>query len=168
MAALSMLVFKPSGDPMPHQSVTVPFKALALLLWMALIGAVHTLSAQEDDAATIRALMAATWDKPNARLVVDPVVVDGEYSIAGWTQGQRGGRALLRKEAAKWTVVLCSGDPLKQAAPIEMAGVPHAAAVRLAHLVNVAESKLARERVALFSTFEGVVQMDEGHNHNHH
>jgi hypothetical protein len=153
---------------MLHRSVMLPYKAVALMVWMALSSAIYTPYAQEGagDVAAIRALMAATWDKPDAKLVVDPVVVEGEYSIASWTQGQRGGRALLRKEAAKWKVVLCSGDPLKQAASIEMVGVPPAAAALLAHLVNDAESKLPRERVVLFSTFEGVVQIEEGHNHD--
>lgn len=169
MAARSMPVSNTSGDPMLHQSVRLPSKALALLAWMALIGAIHTPFAQHGsgEAAAIRALMAAAWDKPDAKLNVDPVVIDGEYAIAGWTQGRRGGRALLREVAGSWKVMLCSGDPLRQASSIEVAGVPHAVANRLARLLNDAESKLPRERVALFSTFEGVVHIDDDHDPHH-
>jgi hypothetical protein len=149
---------------MPHQSVTLPFKALALLSWTALIGAIHVAPVR---AAAIRAIMLETWDKPDARLMVDPVVVLEGFALASWTQGKRGGRALLRKEAGKWKVVLCSGEPLRHAVTLAATGLPAGAAGQLAHLLNQAESKLPADHVALFSTFEGVVHMDGQHGHGH-
>ena len=87
---------------------------------MALAGAIHAASAQAptEEAIAIRALLTKTWDKPEAKLVADPIVVVDDYAIAGWTQGQRGGRALLRRIGKAWSVVLCSGDPLKHAAAL--------------------------------------------------
>lgn len=139
---------------------------LVSLACMALFGALHAAPEHADDVAAITALMAATWDKPDAKLNVDPIVVENDHSVAGWTQGSRGGRALLRKQAGKWKVVLCSGDPLTQAASLEAAGVPTADAARLAQRIKDAESKLPPERVAQFSTFEGVVHI-EGHPGHH-
>lgn len=112
--------------------------------------------------------MAATWDEPDAKLSIAPILVDGDYALAGWTQASRGGRALLRKSSGKWAVVLCSGDPLKYASALTEAGVPKDVAERLARDLAEAERRLPAERVALFSKFEGVVHMDEHHGHGDH
>lgn len=155
---------------MLRRPATHPYNALALLVWMALSGVIHTAHAAEplDDKAAIRTLMAAEWDKPDAKLLVDPLVVDGDHALAGWTQGSRGGRALLRKSSGKWAVVLCSGDPLKYASALIEAGVEKDSADRLARGLAEAERQLPPQQVALFSTFEGVVHMGEHHGHDNH
>jgi len=99
--------------------------------------------------------------------MVDPVVVLGGFALASWTQGNRGGRALLRKEAGKWKVLLCSGGPLRHAVILAATGIPLGVAGQLAHLLNQSESKLPADHVALFSTFEGVVHMDGQHGQGH-
>ncbi len=149
---------------MLHQAVPLPSKALTLLVWMALAGAIQSAFAGGDDGA-IRSLMLHTWDKPGTRLVVDPIVVEAHYAIAGWTQGERGGRALLRKQGDAWAVVLCSGDPLKHASVLIEAGVPAGAADRLARELNNAERRMPPEQVALFATFEGVMRMNDAQEH---
>jgi len=128
---------------------------------MALPGAIDSSPALADSAA-VKSLMAATWDKPDARLLVEPVVEAGGYAVASWTQGERGGRALLRQEDGKWKIILCSGDPLKSASSIAETGVPRATAELLARRLKEAESILPPRQVALFSTFEGVVHIDGG------
>jgi hypothetical protein len=132
---------------------------------MALAGAIHAAQAEPalKDAASIRAQMASTWDKPDAKLIVDPVVINADYALAAWTQGNRGGRALLRKMEGKWVVVLCSGDPLRHASALIEAGVPAVVAEHLASDLSAAERRLPAARVALFATFEGVMRMDEAH-----
>lgn len=143
--------------------------ALALLGWMALSGAIHAAIADEaDDAAVIRAVMMAEWNKPDASLAVAPIVVDGNHALASWTQGTRGGRALLRKSSGKWSVMLCSGDPLKHASALIDAGIPADASERLTRNLAMAESRLPTDQVALFSTFEGVMQMHEDQGHASH
>jgi hypothetical protein len=137
---------------------------------MALCGAILPAAADtDDDAAAIRALIVHTWDKPGARLVVEPIVVVGEHAVAGWTQvsgeSERGGRALLRKHGGAWTVVLCSGDALKHAEMLTEAGVPSEAAVRIAAALATAEHGLDPARVKLLSTFEGVMRMGEEETH---
>ena len=67
---------------------------------LALLVAVSSAALAQDtshEQAEIRNLMRATWERPNAPLSVDPVVVHDGYAIAGWVQDERGGRALLRK-----------------------------------------------------------------------
>lgn len=143
---------------------------------MALCGAIHSPSAAlaHDDAHQIRILIGATWDKPDSKVETDPIVVSGAYAVASWTQGTHGGRALLRRgEKTGWSVVLCSGDPLREAGWLVEAGVPNADAVRLAADLAAAEANVPATRRALFSLFEGVVSGDNGAHdapsqHDHH
>jgi len=168
MDALSMPASSTSGEKMQLTGVMIARTFAALAMSMALLSAVGTAPALADTAA-IKSLMAATWDKPDARLLVEPVVVADGYAIASWTQGKRGGRALLRQEDGKWMIILCSGDPLKSASSISEVGVPRATAEQLARLLKEAESILPPGQVALFSTFEGVVHIDDGeHGHGKH
>ena len=39
--------------------------------------------------------MHGTFDRPDAKLTVAPVVVAGGHAVAGWTQGDMGGPQLL-------------------------------------------------------------------------
>ena len=132
---------------------------------MALAGAIQSAVAGSDHEA-IRSLILHTWDKPEPKLVIDPIVVEADYAIAGWTQGERGGRALLRKEGGAWKVVLCSGDPLQSASVLVDAGLPAAVAERLSDDLRAAERSIDPKRVALFATFEGVMRMNAGSEHH--
>jgi hypothetical protein len=132
---------------------------------MAPLGAIHA-GAPDGDKAAILALMHETWDKPDDKLEVDPVVVEADHAVAAWTQGERGGRALLTRRDGKWKVVLCSGDPLKEGANIAAAGVPSETATRLAGRLAAAESAIPAERRALFSRFEGTVTMEDHTKHH--
>jgi hypothetical protein len=136
----------------------------ALLLvtaWVVASFAVHSAHAGElEEKQAIRTLIGKTWDKPESKVVIDPIVVDGEYAVAAWTQTERGGRALLRRHEGAWTVILCSGDPLKEASSIAAAGVPQDSADRLAASLASAEKLTDPGRVRLFSTFEGTMKMD--------
>lgn len=139
---------------------------LAQLLSIALTGFAlqgSTTPATADDAADIRGLIAATWDKPDANVDVGPIVVSGDHAIAGWTQGPRGGRALLRRTSHGWSVHLCGGDALKDAAALEQSGVPHAAATHLVTTLASAEANLSPERRAALATFDGLMPVDGGH-----
>jgi len=144
------------------------FAALVLTLvfhaWCVHAGA----AAPTGDEAAIRALMVGGFDKPDARLVVEPVVVRGAHAVAGWVQGERGGRALLRKVHGKWKLVACAGDAFKEAAELEKAGISHAQARALAQAVVAAERKLSADRLRKLSLFEGVVGMGEGGAHPPH
>jgi hypothetical protein len=121
------------------------------------------------DAASIGQLLHGMFDKPNEALSVGPVVVSGDHAIADWTQGEMGGRALLRRKQGAWSVTLCAGDAIKSSEALRTAGVPQPDAIHLAQALASAESSLAPERVSMFARFEGLVTMDgtSGHASGH-
>lgn len=122
-----------------------------------------------DDAQAIRSLIGATWDRPESKVETDPIVVSGHYAVASWTQGDRGGRALLRRDDKEWKVVLCSGDPLTRAGWLVEAGVPQPDADTIASALAVAEGKVSDDRRKAFSLFEGTVMGDAPeHKHGSH
>ena len=148
-------------------------KLSSLFLSVALLAGVWPFAASADDStdqAAIHHLLNAQFDKPEARLAVDPIAIEDGFAVAGWTQGDMGGRAFLRKKGETWTLVLCSGDALKEVATLTTIGVPADAAERLAAELAAGEKSADPARVALFSRFEGMVMMDEhggGGDHQH-
>jgi copper(I)-binding protein len=124
--------------------------------------------ASNADEGAIRHLLMSTFDRPESRLVVEPVVVTGGHAIAGWAQGDMGGRALLRRRHGTWSLILCSGDGIKSADALHHAGVPSADATTLSQQLADAESRLPRERLVLFAKFEGTLMMDASGNHPQH
>lgn len=137
------------------------FKKLvfAVTLLAAVPVAVHAQSTGED-VASINHLLHGMFDKPDEKLSVEPVTVSGDHAVADWAQGQMGGRALLRRQHQGWTIILCAGDAIKSAEALTKAGVPAADASKLEAEVAAAEAKLAPEKVAMFSRFEGLVMME--------
>lgn len=146
--------------------------SLAVVFALSLLQITPAFASDQD---AIRAVMMKTWDKPDARLVIEPIVVSGDHAIAGWSQGDMGGRALLRKKGAAWDVVLCAGDDLKKADVLSKVGLPDANAKALSASLASAEAAVAPARLALFSKFEGLVivagdEVHRGHGSpaNHH
>jgi len=121
---------------------------------------------QAIDETGIRQIMMSTWDTPQTRLEVGPVVIKDKWAVAGWTQGQRGRRAFLTRNAhGQWQVSVCGGDGLKEASTLALTGMPAEAAQELAQQVEKAEAAIPVERRALFATFEGMLRMDGAGNH---
>jgi hypothetical protein len=112
------------------------------------------------DQEQIEHAMMATFDKPNNPLKLAPVVVQGDYAVAGWIQGDKGGRALLQKTHDHWQISVCGGDGLTQAKVLETTGMPAATAKALADAVVVAESKLSPHQRHLFGSFEGMMKVE--------
>lgn len=143
----------------------VTLRVLRFLLAALLIAPLLATATPADEAA-IRKVMATTWDKPESRLEISPVVVSGAWAIAGWTQGERGGRALmLRSKHSDWSVLACGGDGLKDPKALALTGMPEATARTLAAALAKAEARLPASRLAKFSTFEGLVRMDAAGHH---
>lgn len=136
---------------------------VALVAMCSLAG--NAIAGPDDDA--IRHVLMSTFDKPEARLVVDPVVTSGDHAIAGWSQGEMGGRALLRKKGHAWDIILCAGDDLKKADVLIKVGLPEADAKALSAALAAAEAKVPPDRLALFSKFEGLVMVGGDGHHRH-
>jgi len=140
--------------------------SLAIALALGLAFAAPAAAADDGaDGGAIRHLMMATFDKPEAPLTVTPIVVQGDLAVAGWAQGEMGGRALLRRKGDAWTLALCSGDALKEAASLIHFGLSQAEAEAMAAAIAAAEAGIDPALVAKFATFDGVVMMDEEGHH---
>jgi hypothetical protein len=122
-------------------------------------------AASPEDEVAIKRLLHTAFDRPEARLVIEPVVVVGDHALAGWSQAEMGGRALLRRRGGTWSLILCSGDGIKSADALRHAGVPGGDAASLAAKLSDAEARLPKERIALFATFEGTVMMNADGSH---
>ncbi len=139
--------------------LTKLFAAL-IMLW-SLTGS--AIAGPDEDA--VRDLLHTSFDKPEARLVVGPVVATAGYAIAGWTQGEMGGRALLRNKHGHWTITLCAGDGIRSAEALRHAGIAPDVADELAKALAKAEQTVPPDRLAMFARFEGLLRMDEAGNH---
>jgi hypothetical protein len=116
--------------------------------------------------------MKGQFDRPDSPLKVEPVVVQDDWAVAGWSQDGRGGRALLEKRQGHWVILVCAGDDLRQAAFLASAGMRHETAHALAARLQAAEAGMSVALVKQFSLFEGVVRLDgqghgNGHGHGH-
>jgi len=136
---------------------------LGIVLMSGVFGAIP--AAANNDADAIRKLMAGQFDKPEQRLSVDPIAVSGDHAIAGWVQGDMGGRALLRRKGHDWQIVLCAGDQIKTADALQKVGLPAAIARDLAHRLAAAEAKADPARLALFSKFDTILMLDGSGQH---
>lgn len=137
------------------------------MAWAAVV-APASAWAQGNDARDITAVMKKQFDRPDAPLVVEPVTVVGDYAVAGWTQTDKGGRALLQKDKHHWVIAVCAGDGLTQAAVLKTTGMPAAQADRLAKAVVAAESRLGKDKLQRFASFEGMVKIDAAAGHGDH
>lgn len=127
-----------------------------LLSIVALAAASMPALADDADSETIRHLMMTQFDRPDSRLTVEPITVSEHVAVAGWAQGDRGGRALLRRIDGGWVLTLCSGDALKEAKSLQQSGLSAKDADTMAKAVTDAEAKLDPALVAKFSTFDGM------------
>ncbi len=140
----------------------------SVLLAFATFAALPSTSFAHDNVGAIRHVMMSTFDKPEAPLLVDPIAIAGSWAIAGWTQDGRGGRALLRQKDHAWSIHLCAGDALKDVEALKSMGLPADLATTLATELAAAEATADPARIALFSTFDGIVEMEADGSHPAH
>lgn len=141
---------------------------ISLMLGLVAMLAPAWALAHGNDVQDITAVMKKQFDRPDAPLVVQPVTVLGDYAVASWTQTGKGGRALLQKDKHHWVISVCAGDGLTQADVLKTTGMPAAHADKLAKAVVAAESKLSKDQLKLFASFEGMVKIDAAAGHADH
>lgn len=135
---------------------------------LASVCAIFPVAVRADEAQPIRALIGATFDRPEARVVSDPVVIEEDYAVADWVQGGKGGRALLRKQRGQWLIALCAGDSLRSAEGLARAGVPREVARNLSQRLAQAERAVPPAQLELFSRFKPAGDEVSAHHHGHH
>ncbi|MBX4875379.1 copper uptake system-associated protein [Rhizobium bangladeshense] len=118
-------------------------------------------SADDDPQQVIPAGLKMMFERPDKPLDINPVVVQAGWAIVGWRQDGRGGRVLMKKTHHGWSAYLCSGDSLKDAGTLEKLGLPADDAAALAGKLENAEAGFDSSALALFSSFEGTVMLNE-------
>jgi hypothetical protein len=134
---------------------------------LAVLG-IHIAQATPDDETNITQVMLKQWDKPESRLNVSPIVVAADYAMVGWTQGEKGGRAILHKHHEIWQVMLCGGDALTKIEQLTQAGLDPKIANALIQGFKKQAQKLSSQEIEKMSLFEGVVNVTPAQSHEHH
>ena len=111
----------------------------------------------DDPLQAIPATLKTMFEREGKPLLVDPVVVQGDWAIAGWQQDGRGGRALLEKGSQGWRLNLLSGNDIKDTASLEKAGLSNGDAAQLSVSLGAEEKRMDAKSIALFGTFEGSI-----------
>ena len=113
----------------------------------------------------IKALISKTFDQPNLKVQTTPIVIEGKVAIADWTQGQKGGRALLRRKHADWEIIACGGAGFKDPSAITATGISKEIANNITAKLKTAESSLSPQKIKQLDLFDGVVTMSHGMQH---
>ena len=101
-------------------------------------------------------LRAELGNKP--AIVIAPVVLDGAFAVAGWTHGEAGARALLRRDRDNgWYVEMWSGESLMFPASLSSAGVPKSVAETLRRELTASEALLGSRFPERFDKYSGTV-----------
>ena len=128
----------------------------ALLLSLAITLPLHAQN-NKTQIEQIVQVISHTYDQANNKVQTAPVVVQGDYAIASWRQGEKGGRALLKRQSGQtgqWEILLCAGSGLRQEAGLIAAGIAPALAKQLAAQLKQAEQSLPAEQIARFDSFD--------------
>ncbi|MFV0244527.1 MAG: copper uptake system-associated protein [Qingshengfaniella sp.] len=112
-----------------------------------------------DIAGVVGALRAALA-APQA--MIAPVVLAGDMAIAGWSLGETGARAFLRRGAGGWRAELWSNDSLLLPATLTSLGVPRPDAVALRAEMRAQETALGPAFSIRFDAYPGTVHIPEG------
>ena len=107
----------------------------------------------------IKTLISKSFDQPNLKVKTSPIVIEGKVAIADWTQGQKGGRALLRRKHDDWEIIACGGSGFKDPEGIAAIGISKEIATNITAKLKDAEARLSPQQVKQFDSFDGVVNM---------
>lgn len=107
----------------------------------------------QDKAPRIQALINKTFDRSGAKVVIEPIVVSGNYAIADWVQGEKAGRALLKLNNGEWQLWACGGKGMKTANALVGLGVPGQDAANLTSKLSSSENNMGNEQIRLFDDF---------------
>lgn len=125
----------------------------SLMMMFSLIAFITACSNSDKETSQVRQLINKTFDTPNDKVVVEPVVVADGHAIADWSQGDKAGRALVKMKNGEWRLWLCGGKGLREAEALIKMGVPEPTAKKLSSEISIAEKKLSKEQVDRFDNF---------------
>ena len=102
------------------------YKMINLKRLLMAIFAITTCSisiAASTDQIEIINTISRIYDKPNLKVTTNPISINENFAIADWTQGDRGGRALLKKDNGHWAIITCGADEIKDLKNLKDAGI---------------------------------------------
>lgn len=143
-------------------------RLLPLILGIAATSISPTTQADENTShQQIQAIISSTYDKPDHKVETSPIAVIDDFAVADWIQGERGGRALLRRSNGKWVIMACGADGLKEVKTLTEAGIPDKTAKDLVSNLTTAEQSVSPDRLKQFGLF-GTKDDPAAHEHHHH
>ena len=143
---------------MKHLFISI-LGAVSLLAFTGNVGA-HSQS-DEVSQEKIKELISKTFDQPKNPVKTNPIVIEGKVAIADWTQGQKGGRALLKRKHHDWEIIACGGAGLLEPSAISGMGISQKIAQNITSKIKDAEAKLSPQQVKQFDSFEGVLSTSQ-------
>jgi hypothetical protein len=137
-----------------------------LLFYFALFVCISVFAETTED-VQIRSSLKVQFDRPNSPLKIEAVAINSDYGLASWRQGKKGGRALLKKNAELWQIVLCGGKELMNTTTLELSGLPQDVAKELVKEMNDSEAKLSAGKRRLFDSFKVDQSAQDVHSTKH-
>jgi hypothetical protein len=149
--------------------ISIVFHRYLLVLFLVFSGA---LSAESlTDEAQIQAVIGKTYDKPNNKVNTTPISIADDFAVADWTQGKRGGRALMKRIDGNWEILACGNDGLKDTKSLVKAGMSERTASTIVKKLADLEKLEDPRRLAkfnLFGTPNDPINKNEDDPHKHH
>jgi hypothetical protein len=151
--------------------ISIVFHRYLLVLFLVFSGA---LSAESlTDEAQIQAVIGKTYDKPNNKVNTTPISIADDFAVADWTQGKRGGRALMKRVNGNWEILACGNDGLKDTKSLVKAGMSEKTASTIVKKLADLEKLEDPKRLAKFNLFGTPndpinKNEDDPHKHHHH
>jgi hypothetical protein len=149
--------------------ISIFFHRYLLVLFLVFSGA---LSAESlTDEAQIQAVIGKTYDKPNNKVNTTPISIADDFAVADWTQGKRGGRALMKRINGNWEILACGNDGLKDTKSLVKAGMSEKTASTIVKKLADLEKLEDPRRLAkfnLFGTPNDPINKNEDDPHKHH
>jgi hypothetical protein len=149
--------------------ISIVFHQYLLVLFLVFSGA---LSAETlTDEAQIQAVIGKTYDKPNNKVNTTPISIADDFAVADWTQGKRGGRALMKRINGNWEILACGNDGLKDTKSLVKAGMSEKTASTIVKKLSDLEKLVDPKRLAkfnLFGTPNDPINKNEDDPHKHH
>lgn len=149
--------------------ISIVFHRYLLVLFLVFSGA---LSAESlTDEAQIQAVIGKTYDKPNNKVNTTPISIADDFAVADWTQGKRGGRALMKRINGNWEILACGNDGLKDTKSLVKAGMSEKTASTIVRKLADLEKLEDPRRLAkfnLFGTPNDPINKNEDDPHKHH
>ena len=151
--------------------ISIFFHRYLLVLFLVFSGAL--LAETSTDEAQIQAVIGKTYDKPNNKVNTTPISVIDDFAVADWTQGDRGGRALMKRINGNWEILACGNDGLKDTKSLVKAGMSEMTASGIVKKLSDLEKSEDPKRLAKFNLFGTPndpinKNEDDPHKHHHH